>query len=94
MNWRRNGISSIQCCSSRDDASGKICQHTIEFKKHGVSKILYVKSDADSSNVGEITKVTDNLFTAVIDRFADYSRANEYSREGWQAIINNAVVVM
>ncbi|MDV1232957.1 hypothetical protein RZQ04_24415, partial [Escherichia coli] len=45
-------------------------------------------------NVGEITKVTDNLFTAVIDRFADYSRANEYSREGWQAIINNAVVVM
>ncbi|MFS3391991.1 hypothetical protein ACK6WV_22105, partial [Escherichia coli] len=34
------------------------------------------------------------LFTAVIDRFADYSRANEYSREGWQAIINNAVVVM
>ena len=65
-----------------------------EFKKHGDSKILYVKSDADSSNVGEITKVTDNLFTAVIDRFADYSRANEYSREGWQAIINNAVVVM
>lgn len=53
-----------------------------------------MKSDADSSNVGEITKVTDNLFTAVIDRFADYSRANEYSREGWQAIINNAVVVM
>lgn len=43
-----NGISSIQCCSSRDDASGKICQHTIEFKKHGVSKILYVKSDAES----------------------------------------------
>ena len=65
-----------------------------EFKKHGNSKILYVKSDADSSKVGEITKVTDNFFTAVIDRFADYSRANEYSREGWQAIINNAVAVM
>ncbi|PCO34622.1 hypothetical protein CQA09_29370, partial [Klebsiella pneumoniae] len=31
--WKRNGISSIQCCSSRDDTSGKICQHTIEFKK-------------------------------------------------------------
>ncbi|WP_434648733.1 hypothetical protein ACMYSM_22625 [Raoultella planticola] len=65
-----------------------------EFKKHGSSKILYVKSDADNSKVGEITKVTDNFFTAVIDRFADYSRANEYSREGWQAIINNAVAVM
>ncbi|MDU1426137.1 MAG: hypothetical protein E6921_15055 [Klebsiella michiganensis] len=25
---------------------------------------------------------------------ADYSRANEYSREGWQAIIDNAVKVM
>lgn len=55
---------------------------------------LLFREDYHSSNVGEITKVTDNLFTAVIDRFADYSRANEYSREGWQAIINNAVVVM
>jgi hypothetical protein len=45
----------------------------------------------ESSKVGEIKKVTDNFFIAVIDRFADYSRANEYSREGWQAIINNAV---
>ncbi|HGY5196918.1 TPA: hypothetical protein ACNV6G_001776 [Raoultella ornithinolytica] len=65
-----------------------------EFKKHGNSKILYVKSDADNSKVGEITKVTDNFFTAAIDRFSDYSRANEYSRAGWQAIINNAVAVM
>ncbi len=39
-------VSSV--AQSRDDASGKICQHTIEFKKHGVSKILYVKSDAES----------------------------------------------
>ncbi|AYZ20819.1 hypothetical protein EGY08_12805 [Klebsiella sp. FDAARGOS_511] len=65
-----------------------------EFKKHGNSKILYVKSDAGNSTPGEITKLTDNLFVGAIDRFADYSRANEYSREGWQAIIDNAVKVM
>ena len=65
-----------------------------EFKKHGNSKILYVKSNVESSAPGEIKKVTDNLFIGAIDRFADYSRANEYSREGWQAIIDNAVKVM
>lgn len=65
-----------------------------EFKKHGNSKILYVKSNVESSAPGEIKKVTDNLFIGAIDSFADYSRANEYSREGWQAIIDNAVKVM
>lgn len=65
-----------------------------EFKRHGNSKILHVKSNVESSAVGEIKKVTDNLFIGAIDKFADYSRANEYSREGWQAIIDNAVKVM
>lgn len=65
-----------------------------EFKKHGNSKILYVKSNVETSAPGEIKKVTDNLFIGAIDRFADYSRANEYSREGWQAIIDNAVKIM
>lgn len=65
-----------------------------EFKKHGNSKILYVKSNVESSAPGEIKKETDNLFIGAIDRFADYSRANEYSREGWQAIIDNAVKIM
>ncbi|MFN4497456.1 hypothetical protein ACK3XA_10285 [Klebsiella grimontii] len=48
----------------------------------------------ESAAVGEIKKVNDNLFIGAIDKFADYSRANEYSREGWQAIIDNAVKVM
>ncbi|CAM6454509.1 hypothetical protein PJU52_002049 [Klebsiella michiganensis] len=65
-----------------------------EFKKHGNSKILYVKSNVESSASGEIKKVTDNLFIGAIDSFADYSRANEYSREGWQAVIDNAVKIM
>lgn len=65
-----------------------------EFKKHGNSKILYVKSNVETSAPGEIKKVTDNLFIGAIDRFADNSRANEYSREGWQAIIDNAVKIM
>ena len=65
-----------------------------EFKKHGNSKILYVKSNVESSAPGEIKKVTDNLFIGAIDSFADYSRANEYSREGWQAVIDNAVKIM
>ena len=65
-----------------------------EFKKHGNSKILYVKSNVESAAVGEIKKVTDNLFIGAIDSFADYSRANEYSREGWQAVIDNAVKIM
>jgi len=53
-----------------------------------------VKSNVESSAPGEIKKVTDNLFIGAIDSFADYSRANEYSREGWQAVIDNAIKIM
>ncbi|CCG87464.1 DUF1796 family putative cysteine peptidase [Erwinia piriflorinigrans] len=60
----------------------------------GACKILYVKSSNTDSQLGNIEKHSDNLYVSYITRFADYSTADNYSKEGWELIINNALEVM
>lgn len=60
----------------------------------GGCKILYVKSSNIDSKLGKIEKHSDNFYVSYIPRFADYSNADNYSKEGWELIINNALEVM
>lgn len=59
------------------------------LKKLGTSSLLYVKKADENNTPGKIVKLDNNFFIGFIDRFADYSRANEYSRSGWELLLKN-----
>lgn len=69
-----------------DDLALKIAQY---FKEQGNCSLLYVKKCDETSNTGRIHQLTDNLYEGYIDRFAEYSRANDFSRFGWELLLNN-----
>ena len=50
---------------------------------------MYVKEADKSNSSGSVRKITENFFVGFIDRFADYSRANEYSRQGWELLLKS-----
>lgn len=69
-----------------DDLALKISKYLIS---KGKCNILYVKEADKSNSSGSVRKITENFFVGFIDRFADYSRANEYSRQGWELLLKS-----
>lgn len=65
-----------------------------EFLRYGNSKVLYVKDNLPEDLTGKITKINNNFYIGAIDRFAAYNQADNYSKQGWQALINEANRVM
>ncbi|MDU7837699.1 MAG: hypothetical protein E7J63_05190 [Pantoea sp.] len=67
-----------------------------EISKHGDAKILYVKSDGMNyaNNKEKIERVANNLYLTYIDKFAEYNKADNLSKNGWDNVIRNALLKM
>lgn len=67
-----------------------------EISRHGDAKILYVKSDGVNyiSKKEKIEQLENNLFLTYIDKFAEYSKADDLSKNGWDNVIRNALINM
>jgi len=66
------------------------------ISKYGDAKLLYIKSDAVnySNNKEKIEKIMDNLYVTYIDKFAEYNKADDLSKNGWDNVIRNALLIM
>lgn len=69
-----------------DDLALRISNY---LKSKGTCNLLYVKEASGSNLSGNVRKLAENFFVGFIDRFADYSRANEYSRQSWESLLKN-----
>ncbi|POW55944.1 hypothetical protein C3408_16725 [Candidatus Pantoea alvi] len=67
-----------------------------EISKHGDAKILYVKSDGMNyaNNKEKTERVANNLYLTYIDKFAEYNKADNLSKNGWDNVIRNALLKM
>ncbi|WP_313382909.1 hypothetical protein [Pantoea sp.] len=67
-----------------------------EISKHGDAKILYVKSDGMNyaNNKEKTERVANNLYLTYIDKFAEYNKADNLSKNGWNNVIRNALLKM
>lgn len=67
-----------------------------EISKHGDAKILHVKSNEVeyATNKDKIEKLSDNLYLTYIDKFAEYNKADDFSENGWDNVIRNAIIKM
>jgi hypothetical protein len=67
-----------------------------EIRKHGDAKILYVKSDGIGfdNNKESIEKISSNLYVTYIEKFAEYNKADDLSKDGWDNVIRNALLIM
>ncbi|MBH1928464.1 hypothetical protein PJX95_17550 [Serratia rubidaea] len=61
------------------------------LNQYGKAKILVVFQSDETDKLGKIEYVNDNILISYIDRFADYSQADDISVEGWDKIINNVI---
>ncbi|SEQ10458.1 hypothetical protein SAMN05216522_101208 [Rosenbergiella nectarea] len=64
-----------------------------EIIKYGDAKLIYVKSDDVTYNKG-IERITENLYVTYIDRFAEYHKADDLSKNGWDNVIKEALQVL
>lgn len=67
-----------------------------EISKHGDAKILYIKSDEFEycNNKEKIEKIMNNLYVTYIDKFAEYNKADNLSKYGWDNVVRNALLTM
>ncbi|MBP1128797.1 hypothetical protein JOE25_000340 [Serratia sp. PL17] len=65
-----------------------------KLNQFGKNKILVVFQSDDVNKQGTIEHNDDNVLVSYIDRFADYSQADNISIEGWDKIINNAIGIL
>lgn len=66
-----------------------------KLNQFGKTKILVVFQSDDINKQGTIEHNNDdNVLVSYIDRFADYSQADNISIEGWDKIINNAIGII
>lgn len=65
-----------------------------KLNQSGKAKILVVFQSDDKNKLGEIERYDDNILISYIDRFADYSQADDISIEGWDKIINNVTKIL
>ncbi|CBX44541.1 hypothetical protein P88_00300 [Erwinia phage phiEt88] len=61
-----------------------------EIASKGSCKVLRIISTSDRKKLGCVKKITRNLYYGYIDRFADYSKADDFSYECWMAILKEA----
>ncbi|CAE1144415.1 hypothetical protein ACWA06_04370 [Serratia rhizosphaerae] len=61
------------------------------LEQYGKAKILVVFQSNESDKLGKIEYVNDNILISYIDRFAEYSQADDISVEGWDKIISNVM---
>lgn len=60
-----------------------------KLNQSGKAKILVVFQNDDKNKLGLVEHYNENILISYIDRFADYSQADNISVEGWDKIINN-----
>jgi len=67
-----------------------------EISKVGNSKILLVKSDSIdyTKNKDNLERLSSNLYLTYIDKFAEYNKADNFSKNGWDNVIRNALSEM
>ncbi|BEO79880.1 hypothetical protein SMTE5_09110 [Serratia marcescens] len=65
-----------------------------KLNQSGKAKILVVFQSDDKNKLGEVERYDDNILISYIDRFADYSQADDISIEGWDKIINNVTKIL
>lgn len=67
-----------------------------EISNYGDAKILLVKSDSTdyASNKEKIDRLSSNLYLTYIDKFAEYNKADDLSKNGWDNVIRNALLKM
>lgn len=58
----------------------------------GDAKILYVKSDGNNSGECVLEEISNNLYFSYIDRFAEYSNADNFSKLGWDKVIEQSLL--
>lgn len=61
-----------------------------EISLLGDCKVLRVISTSNERKIGKVKKVKSYLYYGYIDKFADYSRANEVSFDCWMGLLKEA----
>lgn len=70
---------------------GVIEQLATEMNKIGPSTLLVVLKSDNSQIIGTTKNYSENVLISYIDRFADYSRADDISVHGWNMVISSTL---